>query len=142
MCDMDHFKRCNDTYGHPFGDKVLRALSATIRKVSRQEDIVARYGGEEFTVILPETPIENARVMAERLRQAVEEMTVEDGAVSMKGTISCGVACIVDEESSDSLDTTAQMVIDRADKALYQAKHAGRNRVVVFGDIADGSQAA
>jgi len=142
MCDVDHFKRCNDTYGHPFGDKVLRALSATARKVCRQEDIVARYGGEEFTLILPETPIENARVMAERLRLAVEDMTVSAESISTKVTISCGVACVYPDETTEGLDRAAQQVIDRADKSLYLAKHAGRNCVVVYGDGENGNQAS
>jgi diguanylate cyclase (GGDEF)-like protein len=115
MIDIDHFKKFNDTYGHIVGDEVLRVLGDMLTKSLRQSDLVARYGGEEFIVLFPETPAANAVYKAEDLRQIVEQSSV---------TVSIGVA----ELPSDGSDTRA--VIDCADQRMYQAKRAGRNKVV------------
>ena len=124
MVDIDRFKEINDAHGHAAGDDVLQELSRKIREVVRDYDIVCRYGGEEFLVATPEADGETARAVAERLRCAVEEMaiTVGDGS-AIRFTVSAGVAQWKKGENVDQL-------IARADAALYEAKAAGRNRVV------------
>jgi len=124
--DIDHFKQFNDTYGHASGDEALIAvaecISATVR---RWVDLVARYGGEEFAVILPETPAEGALTVAEMIRRQVQEQDVihRDGeAVSV--TVSVGCATCVPAEGANALDLLAA-----ADRQLYAAKAAGRNRI-------------
>ncbi len=120
MADLDHFKRFNDTYGHPRGDEVLIEVSHTLRQVTRAADIVARYGGEEFTLILPETPTHDAGVLAERARSCVEAL--EFGEKEARVTLSLGIASLAPGMSQAAL-------IQAADTALYTAKHRGRNRV-------------
>jgi len=124
MLDLDHFKAVNDNYGHLYGDYILRSLSEQIRAMLRNTDLVARYGGEEFCCILPETNINQALAMAERCRVAVEETVFEHQQVRTRITISLGVA----EMTPDIADSAA--LIEKADHALYEAKHSGRNRVV------------
>ncbi len=123
MFDLDHFKQINDSFGHPFGDKILVALIETCRRYIRALDILGRYGGEEFVVLLPETDLPTALQIAERIRHAVEQtpMHIEDKVIFM--TISIGVATFDDK----SLTLTDLLV--QADQALYRAKQAGRNRV-------------
>jgi len=123
LLDVDHFKKVNDTYGHPAGDAVLRGIARLAQKQARETDLVARYGGEEMALILPETDAHGARVIAERLRKAVEGAThaTDQGAVQV--TLSVGVAVWPGGgESPEDL-------LAAADKALYRAKQAGRNRV-------------
>ena len=127
MLDLDHFKNVNDTYGHPFGDMVLQKVSGLLLTSVRQVDIVARYGGEEFVVALPETNIEQAMIVAERIRTAVESAVTKDGDTSVKVTISTGMA-VCPDESIDSVDGLLKL----ADDALYEAKKAGRNCIRVF----------
>ncbi|MDH3519783.1 MAG: diguanylate cyclase [Myxococcales bacterium] len=126
LLDIDHFKAFNDTHGHPAGDAMLQEVSRLLRRISRTEDIVARYGGEEFAVILPETPAEGAEVFAVRVKQLLEARPC--GATRLpadsKLTVSIGVATLKPESSKASL-------IEAADRALYQAKREGRNRVCV-----------
>ena len=123
--DIDHFKRVNDTWGHPAGDIVLRELAREISGILRRQDTVARIGGEEFAVILPETEAKTALAVAESLRLAIEQAkTRVDDKTEIKYTLSIGVATLAGED--DSLDAMMQ----RADAALYQAKQNGRNRVV------------
>lgn len=125
MADLDHFKRLNDTYGHPRGDKVLIAVAETLRQLSRASDIVARYGGEEFTLILPETQADEARVLAERARQCVAALDLSEAeGEALDLTLSLGVA-------SYHAGDTPESLIEAADEALYEAKREGRNRVVV-----------
>ncbi|PLX49715.1 MAG: hypothetical protein C0613_06605 [Desulfobulbaceae bacterium] len=119
MLDIDHFKKVNDTYGHPFGDEVLERISATMRKVIRVVDIAGRYGGEEFLVVMPETDLQEAVGIAERVRRAMEELTWER---PIRLTVSAGVAAWQPGESASRL-------ISRADALLYEAKKAGRNQV-------------
>lgn len=124
LTDVDHFKGVNDTYGHPVGDKVLKGISRILKAEARDTDLPARYGGEEFTVILPETDLDGAKVIAERIRRKVEETTFQTELGPLKVTLSLGVATFPvhgDEK---------QEVIDAADQALYVAKRGGRNRVV------------
>jgi diguanylate cyclase (GGDEF)-like protein len=124
LLDIDHFKKVNDTHGHPAGDAVLRGVSAVARAQARETDLVARYGGEELAVVLPETDAAGARAIAERLRAAVEgtaHATTEQG--SLRVTVSVGVATWPGGgQTPDELLTTA-------DRALYRAKQTGRNRV-------------
>ncbi|GIU18577.1 diguanylate cyclase [Shewanella sp. MBTL60-007] len=124
MLDVDHFKRINDNYGHASGDEVLRILGHYVRDNIRSSDLGIRYGGEEFLILLPYTSLESAVMMAEDLRKTVESMVfnVLDGHSI---TISLGVAQLKKDEKA--LDT----LIMRADKALYQSKGCGRNRVTV-----------
>ena len=131
MCDIDFFKAYNDTYGHQKGDKCLQliahALSETLK---RPRDIVARYGGEEFVVILPDTSLNGASSVAEAMRVKVESLKIvhNKSKAGKVVTISLGVATII-----PSKDSQGSALISAADKALYQAKKEGRNRVKLFG---------
>lgn len=120
--DIDHFKSINDQYGHSVGDQVLSCIAHKIRQRIRKSDFVARIGGEEFATLLPDCDTENAVQLAEQLRQEIAQCNInlEQGKVSV--TISCGIA----ELAPDECDTT---LFARADKALYQAKGEGRNRI-------------
>jgi diguanylate cyclase (GGDEF)-like protein len=128
IVDVDHFKRFNDTFGHPVGDQVLIAVGKALRTNLRPADLVARYGGEEFLVILPDTSRDAGHVAADRVRIAVSEvkLAVEGAPPLPQITISLGGACLARGEPMPEL-------LAAADRALYDAKHAGRNRVV-FGD--------
>lgn len=126
MCDIDKFKTVNDTHGHDVGDAVIQEVANRIRKNVRNVDIACRYGGEEFVVIMPDTDIAYAHVVAERIRREVEEHPViaASGTKQIYTTISMGLSCI--EPQSD----TPADLMKRADTALYAAKRAGRNQVV------------
>jgi diguanylate cyclase (GGDEF)-like protein len=123
--DADHFKRVNDVHGHAVGDAVLRWLGQQLAYAARQGDVVARLGGEEFVLLLPGATPEQAVAAAERLRAAVAEAPFIDGAVRVPVTVSIGVA------TRRADDSALDAVLRRADRALYAAKAAGRNRVVV-----------
>lgn len=130
MLDIDHFKDFNDHYGHLAGDDCLRMVSNALRAtIRRAPDILARYGGEEFVVILPDTDIDGAMILAERLRKAVEaiDFTQLAPGLQTRVTVSAGVAAVQADEAG-----SPQGVIERADKALYAAKRSGRNRCVEF----------
>lgn len=126
MFDIDHFKRVNDTYGHQVGDKVIQLVSALLKKNLRNIDIAGRYGGEEFGAILPDTGIEGARLFAERLRESAEALHFRAGDQEIRFTISLGVADL------SSPCPTYKQWLEHADKALYDSKHAGRNRVSIY----------
>lgn len=128
MLDLDEFKKVNDHYGHLIGDQVLQTTSAIIRQSLRKVDICGRYGGEEFVILMPETDHEKALQAAERLRQTIAEFPVLLPNENVFVTTSIGVACC---DSQD--DLRLEMLLNRADEALYQAKHQGRNRVCVWG---------
>jgi len=125
MLDIDHFKTVNDTYGHPTGDLVICTLANICRKASREIDAVSRLGGEEFAILLPQTNIQEAQAVAERIRTSVANTSVKslDG-VEFHFTVSIGVT----EQQPD--DISEEKLIGEADAALYQAKTSGRNRVV------------
>lgn len=125
MMDLDYFKNLNDTYGHQAGDAVLKAVAESIREQLRETDIKARYGGEEFVAILPETSAEIAEKICERLRVAVSEINISHGDCNLKVTISIGLA------SSLGDTVAAEILLKRADNALYAAKAAGRNCVII-----------
>jgi len=121
MLDVDHFKAMNDKYGHPAGDQVLRTIARTLRTAVRREDAVARYGGEEFAILLPNSTLEQAALVAEKVREAVSRVVVEHNCEKIAVTASGGLAVIGPGDTVESL-------IQRADAALYAAKASGRNR--------------
>ncbi|MCI0994315.1 sensor domain-containing diguanylate cyclase [Pseudomonas corrugata] len=125
MFDIDHFKRVNDTYGHQAGDKVIEQVASLVREHVRDSDVAGRYGGEEFGVVLSDTDKAGARMFAERLRKAVEEMDVQYGDKVIRFTISLGVADLTQPSNSHA------DLIAWADEALYTSKKTGRNRVTV-----------
>ncbi len=124
--DLDHFKRCNDTFGHDIGDAVLREFSARLGSNTRPSDFACRFGGEEFIVIMPRTPGDIACLAAERLRRSIcaSPFIIPGLAQQLEVTISIGVA------STEGVDDTPETLLKRADEALYEAKRAGRNRVI------------
>jgi diguanylate cyclase (GGDEF)-like protein len=125
MLDLDHFKRVNDVYGHLIGDTVLVTVASLIRSALRENDIVARYGGEEFVVLLPATTAEKAYEVSERIRSGISEREIETTAGQVAVTISIGVTHLTAEmlNAGGELD----LLLNRADQALYYAKHRGRN---------------
>lgn len=129
LLDIDHFKKFNDTYGHQVGDFVLTEFAAILRDNVRKYDIVARYGGEEFVVLLPETELDEAMGVAEKLRSCIEEADFDDNNETYNVTSSFGVtSAIPATEDNFSKDT----FINKADQALYEAKEKGRNRVASY----------
>jgi len=126
MIDIDHFKQYNDTYGHQQGDVVLREVAYILKSQVRVSDTVGRYGGEEFAIVLPETNLAQAKIAAERLRNAVPSHTSKHKGIMRPIYISVGVAtCTPGTRSAANL-------IEQADRALYEAKRRGRNQVVAF----------
>jgi diguanylate cyclase len=124
LVDADHFKAVNDSHGHAGGDEVLRQLTGClVRTFRRRDDVVARYGGEEFGIILRETTQKEAMLLSQRLLDVVREMTIDHLGKSIKLTVSVGVAEVRPGE-------TPEAWLERADKALYEAKHAGRDRAM------------
>jgi two-component system cell cycle response regulator len=128
VVDVDHFKQVNDKHGHPAGDQVLRSVAQMISKQARDTDMVARYGGEEFAVILPETDTKGAKVIAERIRIAVQGNTFEFEGGTLKATISLGIATCPDHAKDKA------GLVERADQCLYFAKRNGRNRSVTVNE--------
>ncbi len=124
MLDLDHFKAINDGFGHLVGDEVLKAVVEKIRECIRQTDICFRYGGEEFVVVLNNANIANARLIAERIRMAVEALCLQTENGLLQTTISSGLAIFQEDDNAYSL-------LNKADKALYKAKQTGRNKVCV-----------
>ena len=127
MLDVDHFKKLNDNHGHPFGDEVLQAVGEALAETARTSDWACRYGGEEFAMILRETNLEGALILAERLRKLIEGLTLRNKGQDVQVTASFGVSC--SELCMNPLDFSRRWLITSADGALYAAKHAGRNRV-------------
>lgn len=127
MLDIDFFKKVNDTYGHVNGDRILKEIAAKIKESIRLDDFAARYGGEEFAVILPDTPTEEALAVAERMRDAIKAAPFELDGKPLTVTISGGLAQCREECEPEEL-------IRIADKALYQSKSKGRNRITLGGD--------
>jgi len=125
VLDIDHFKKINDAFGHPAGDRVLAAVGAVLRDQSRSGDLPGRIGGEEFAVLLPSTTLEEATQIAERMRSALEALRIDEGGTPIPVTASLGVA------AANERDASADAVYSRGDAALYEAKRAGRNQVQV-----------
>ena len=132
MLDIDKFKRINDTYGHKMGDDVLVAFAGILLKMIRKSDYACRFGGEEFIVMLPETPLDGAIEIAEKIRKSIEALSLKtENHQNVMITVSLGVTCV------DLLnDPHIESAIQRADEALYRAKKEGRNQVVAL--LADG----
>lgn len=122
MADIDNFKRYNDAYGHAAGDAALTRVAHVFATSCRAEDLAARYGGEEFMIFLPDTGRDDGVAVAERLRRRLASTPLQHNGQSLKLTASFGVACLAH-------DTDLDVAIQRADAALYQSKHKGRNRV-------------
>jgi diguanylate cyclase (GGDEF)-like protein len=140
FCDIDYFKRFNDTYGHQAGDECLvRVAQAMEESLNRPADLVARYGGEEFIALLVDTGIDGARMLAERMRARVEGLRVEHRASEAGSylTVSLGVASVVPRPAVRPED-----LVDLADRALYAAKEGGRNRVVAADELSAQTFAA
>jgi two-component system cell cycle response regulator len=125
MLDIDHFKKINDTYGHPAGDAVLVAVADALTRSVRNEDVVARYGGEEFAIILRSINVEGGRMLGERLRRMIELLQVDvGGSHPLKVTVSIGVAAFPESNVQNGVE-----LVEAADTALYRAKNGGRNRI-------------
>ena len=122
LLDVDNFKRLNDVHGHQGGDQALVYLATVMKQTARQGDIIARFGGEEFLILLPDTQLEAAHTCIVRLQRALTRHLFLHNNERLLITFSCGVAQRTQGESRDAL-------LDRADKALYRAKRAGKNRV-------------
>ncbi len=125
MLDLDHFKQINDNYGHPIGDQVVQEFAECCKCSVREVDLIGRYGGEEVVVFLPETDSDTAMQVANRLREAVEQMPIRISDQELHITVSIGVSRR--DENTLELET----LIARADQAMYVAKHKGRNRVAI-----------
>lgn len=126
MVDIDHFKDFNDRYGHLVGDAILREVSKTIKENIRQIDFMGRYGGEELSIVLTETDNLEARFVAERIRQIIEQRQFRIYDEDLKVTISIGIATFADDAKE------LLTIIEKADQALYRAKQEGRNRICVY----------
>jgi two-component system cell cycle response regulator len=126
MCDVDHFKKINDTYGHQAGDEVLKCVVAMLRQKIRTVDWVARYGGEEFVIVLPETEFTNAVKVAETLRAALSELVIEFENTKLTVTASFGVT---GWDSKVPLEGSVDAMVARCDACVYESKAGGRNRV-------------
>jgi len=133
MIDIDHFKSFNDLYGHQMGDEVLRMIARILKEKIRSIDVAARYGGEEFAIIVPETDSERVAIFAERLRKIIEETNFNgQGNTPLKITTSIGTASYAEKDIEEK--TTGEILISRADQALYRAKKQGRNQVCNYSD--------
>ncbi len=128
ILDIDFFKNVNDTYGHQYGDYVLKEVAELMKESFRKTDMLYRYGGEELVIIMPETPLENAAIPADRLREKISEYNFMYNGVKTNLTVSIGVA------SMNSNFNNQKEIIETADKALYNAKQTGRNKVVVYNE--------
>ncbi len=126
MMDIDHFKQINDTYGHLVGDRLLVAITRIAKTILREGDVLIRYGGEEFLAVLPAASAEDLRLVGDRLRRVVEDTSVADGSQTIRATISLGAASY-----PSSVVEKEEELVHRADEALYEAKAAGRNRLVL-----------
>jgi diguanylate cyclase (GGDEF)-like protein len=128
MCDIDHFKKVNDTYGHQAGDQVLKIFTQSIQEWIRDNiDWLTRYGGEEFIIVVPETDFKGACSMSNRLRQGLSKKTIKALQNEIQITASFGVTCINLDTPDEKVSLEA--MINQADKYLYKAKQKGRNRV-------------
>jgi diguanylate cyclase (GGDEF)-like protein len=124
LFDIDHFKKINDTFGHAFGDAVLKAVARDLRESLRTYDLLGRIGGEEFLIASPGSTVDDAAVLAERIRDRIKETTISNESHSVSVTVSAGVT------SLNGQDLQADSMLARADDALYQAKQRGRDRVI------------
>lgn len=126
LLDIDHFKKVNDTYGHPSGDEALRAVSKIIRQTIRETDIAGRYGGEEFIILVPNASCDGTEAMAERLRNEIKTTSIQiEANNTISVSVSMGVACFSTENN------TPEQLVKCADEVLYQAKETGRDRICI-----------
>ena len=130
ILDLDHFKRVNDTYGHPVGDQVLRVFAQTLREQLRGTDVAGRWGGEEFVALLPDTPVDLAVSVLDRVRLAIAEKRFPAPADNLRVTMSAGVV-LFDGIVTDETVTDPEALVGMADTALYTAKESGRNQICV-----------
>lgn len=131
MVDVDEFKSYNDNFGHPAGDEVLRGVARVLGERGRTSDVVARYGGEEFVAVLPNTDVEGALIMAERMRAAIESTMFANRRI----TVSCGAATVLPSRHDGDAAAGGDALIAAADRALYQSKAGGRNRTTHARDL-------
>jgi len=129
LFDIDHFKKVNDEHGHIIGDQVLQGMAQICMNNLRADDILGRFGGEEFVILLPDTKLEDARNIAERLRRIIAETPIKTDIGPIRTTISIGIA-IKEKAAATSID----QLLSRADRAMYHAKQAGRNRVSIWNE--------
>jgi len=127
MVDIDHFKKVNDTFGHTDGDKVLQEIASLLKSAVRKKDTIARYGGEEFLLVLPDADVEEASMIAERVRKLIENTLFEVGNTRIHMTVSLGISNFPTHHPKSKED-----LVKKADQALYDAKRGGRNRVCIF----------
>ncbi|MGA2782505.1 MAG: GGDEF domain-containing protein [Smithella sp.] len=132
MFDIDFFKRINDTFGHTSGDMVLKMVATTTKETVRTTDIPARYGGEEFVILLPETSVAEAAIVAEKLRRKIEDSTVQAEKCRITITASFGVSDYLGQTNSKPHTRVLSEFVSNADLAMYASKNAGRNRVTVY----------
>nr|WP_232374054.1 GGDEF domain-containing protein [Leptospira chreensis] len=123
LFDLDHFKSINDNYGHDIGDLVLQEFSSILKTSLRKQDFSARWGGEEFIVLLPDTNLDGAEIVAEKIRNLISLIRLSVNQTEIKCSVSAGVAIM------NSKETTADSVIKKADNLLYEAKKRGRNQI-------------
>src|SRR5690606_33090771 len=128
MVDIDHFKKVNDTYGHPMGDRVIKSLALSLKQRLRKTDVVGRYGGEEFAIALPDTTLEHACRVLDVIRQRFSELRFPPQPADLSCTFSGGITQLTSS-------TDVKLLSQQADEALYRAKNAGRNRVVGFAAV-------
>jgi diguanylate cyclase (GGDEF)-like protein len=124
MLDIDHFKQVNDRHGHPVGDQVIVEVARRMEATARRTDVIGRYGGEEFALFLPDTDLDGAVILGERMRAAVVDHAIDTDAGPLRVTVSIGLAAF------DVTDTEPGSLLARADDALYRAEEGGRDRVV------------
>jgi two-component system cell cycle response regulator len=136
LTDVDRFKSINDTYGHPVGDQVLKVVASILAEQARKVDIVARYGGEEFAIVLEETDAGGAMLLCERIRQQIAARLMNSDKGGFRVTISLGIASYPQDGKEK------QLLIERADQALYRAKQTGRNRTVRYGQLRKSVESA
>ncbi|MBN9685465.1 MULTISPECIES: sensor domain-containing diguanylate cyclase [unclassified Corallococcus] len=136
LTDVDHFKSVNDTYGHPTGDQVLKGVARIIKTLARDTDVVARYGGEEFVMVMPETDVQGAKIIAERIREAVMAEVFQTEMGPLRITMSLGIATFPDNAMEK------QQMIDLADQCLYHSKRNGRNQSVTVAQMQGGRKLA
>ena len=127
MLDLDFFKQINDQHGHLVGDRVLQGVAKYIGDNIREVDILGRYGGEEFAILLPNTSLPGTREIAERVCKVINSQPVQSGEISVSVTASLGIVSLVNTNN-----ISVEVLLDRADQALYAAKQAGRNQVMVW----------
>lgn len=134
LLDIDNFKKINDEFGHLAGDKALIEVAAEIKSLVREADLPVRFGGEEFLVLLPETSLEQGESVAKKIREKISKISIPTRKGEITVTISIGVACIEPDDffEQDSLIKASDRLVKNADKALYQAKMKGKNRVEIY----------